>query len=148
MIGTGRNLLCWALALGVLSSGCRDVGDTRLAGEDAEPEPEAQLDPRVLASLPPGATPDMALLGRDLFVVGCAACHAPDGTGTALGPSLVHDDWIHTTREVDSIIQIVRGGVPSPREYPVPMPPREGEFNQEELQSLAAYVYALRGLGP
>lgn len=134
------------LAWGAGLAGC----DRAERGDDAPDsvarDTAAQLDPRILATLPPGATPDEALNGRDLFVVNCAACHGASGEGTALGPSLVDDEWIHTTRELEQIAALVRTGVAEPQNYPVPMPPRGAELNEAELRSLAAYVYALRGL--
>jgi mono/diheme cytochrome c family protein len=146
---TGRVMggIVWGLAALVVLAGCGDREGAQAPGEgEAAQDTAAQLDPRILAALPPGTTPDRALNGRELFLRNCAACHGGNGGGTDLGPSLVADAWVHTTREVEQIVAIVRTGVANPGEYPVPMPRREGELNDEELRSLAIYVYALRGL--
>jgi mono/diheme cytochrome c family protein len=128
----------------LLAPACRDEA---ASNDDAEAEPTlAEIDARIAAALPEGTTVQMARQGRDLFIVSCAACHDANGSGTALGPSLIDENWIHVTREMEPVMQVIRTGIPQPREYPVPMPPREGDFSDDQLRAVAAYVVALRGL--
>ena len=135
------------LALGVLA-GCRGEAASSEAAVEAKADARVEFDPALAQNLPEGTSTEDARRGRDLFIV-CATCHGLDAGGTQLGPSLRDGEWTHGSGTVEEIQQIVIQGVPDPEEYPVPMPPGGGgTFDQEELRSLAAYVYAVSRAGP
>jgi mono/diheme cytochrome c family protein len=94
------------------------------------------------AQLPPGVTAQMISQGQQLYGTVCVACHGAGGVGGPLGPALNDQNWIHITGEYEEILNITRTGVAQPREYPAPMPPMGGgNFNDEQLRAIAAYVY-------
>jgi mono/diheme cytochrome c family protein len=113
-----------------------------------EPAPPAgappALDPQIVGELPAGVTAQMAASGQQLYGTVCVACHGPAGAGTPLGPALNDQDWIHIGGEFQEIVEITRVGVARPLQYPAPMPPMGGgNYTQEQLQAIGAYVYAL-----
>lgn len=131
--------LCAAAA-----AGCDDEPEADPDSLEAAPTVES-FDPEIAARLPEGRTVEMASEGRELFVV-CATCHGLDAGGTQLAPSLRDGEWIHGSGEIGDIERIIREGVPEPEEFPIPMPPGGGgEFDQEQVQALAAFVYAISG---
>ena len=105
---------------------------------------DSALDPRILAALPPGVTAKMAKAGHLLYVAQCAACHGPGGTGTQLGPALNTAEHTHGEGTPEEIARVIEEGLPAVKPYSIPMPGRAGEFDAEQLKSLAGYVYALR----
>ena len=133
-------LAAGALAMSVFA-GC-----DRTAASGSEPDAEpmaAEIDSTLAANLPPGVTPELAETGRALFLP-CAVCHGLDGRGNQLGPSLRDTEWTHITGSIEEIERLVREGVPAPRDYPVPMAPMGGgDFDEQELRAVAAYVFAI-----
>ncbi len=113
-------------------------------GEMADPPPESTpVDPGVAGAMPAGTDLDMAREGQRLFAV-CAVCHGSDAAGTQLGPALTDTTWIHGSGTVEEIAAIIRSGIDDPEEYPIPMPVMgAGDFNEEQIRALSAYVYAL-----
>jgi len=131
------------------TAACRDGGDaaTRAAVAEGEGHVVEKLDPALARNLPQGATMDQAMEGQRLFEV-CAVCHGTDARGTQLGPSLRSGEWIHIQGETEQIAEIIRAGVPQPKQYPVPMPPGGGgAFDDGEVRALATYVYVLSRSG-
>ncbi|MDH5716547.1 MAG: c-type cytochrome [Spirochaetia bacterium] len=71
--------------------------------------------------------------GQKLFMMTCAACHKPDGTGM-IGPNLMDGEWLHGN--TDSVIyNLVLTGIPQEKlkqkKSPIggpssPMPPKGG----------------------
>lgn len=117
------------------------------ADDESRMEPAAQAPPpSAIApadSVPVGVTAEEVALGRDLFLP-CAVCHGLDGRGNALGPSLRDGEWIHGRGSLEEIEAVIRTGVPSPRDHPVPMVPMGGgDFDDAELRAVASYVYAI-----
>ena len=97
----------------------------------------------VLQNLPPGADREQLEIGLRAYAV-CSVCHGPEGHGTPLGPPLRNAEWIHIDGTPASIAQIIQGGVPTPREFPIPMPVMGGgRFEPDEFDALVAYVHAL-----
>ena len=134
------------LALGVLA-GCAGEEASTEAAAEAKSDAQVEFDPALAQNLPEGTSEEDARRGKDLFLV-CATCHGLDANGTQLGPSLRDGEWTHGSGTVEEIQQIVRTGIPEPEEYPIPMPPGGGgTFDEEELRSLAAYVYAVSRAG-
>lgn len=99
------------------------------------------------ASAPGCPDVDQALVdqGRLVFTGagGCAACHAADATGTQLGPNLTDRAWLDADGSYGSIAATVRSGVPSPRQYPAPMPAMGGaQLTTAQVCAVAGYVYS------
>lgn len=130
-------------AVVVIAGSCRqDASETSDAVEEVSDSIET-IDPVALETLPEGFDADKVELGRKSYVV-CSVCHGLDGHGTALGPSLRDTTWIDITGTAPEIAQVIRDGVANPREFPSPMPVMGGgEFGEEELDALVAYVQAL-----
>jgi mono/diheme cytochrome c family protein len=136
-----RWLAATVVAVSVLA-GCDRTDAASGSEPDAEPE-VAEFDSALAANLPPGVTPELAETGRVLFLP-CAVCHGLDGRGNQLGPSLRDTEWTHITGTLEEIERVIRDGVPAPRDYPVPMAPMGGgDFDDEELRAVAAYVFAI-----
>jgi mono/diheme cytochrome c family protein len=133
----------------VASGGCR--ADAASEEEPAAAEiasTAASIVPELPSNLPSGVNAEAAEEGRELYVV-CSVCHGLDAAGTQLGPSLRDNTWIHISGAPEEIIGIIRTGVDTPSEYPVPMPPMGGgAFDDRQLQSLVAYLNVLRGTSP
>ncbi len=118
---------------------------------EAAPEPAAEApaeeapayDP---ALLPEGVTTSMVEAGEALFLGSgiCYSCHTPEATGGPLAPDLTDDQWLNVDGEYASIVQLIKDGVPQPREHPGAMLPRAGmPLSDEEVEALAAYTYML-----
>jgi mono/diheme cytochrome c family protein len=100
------------------------------------------------ADLPEGVTAEMVQEGQRLYGTVCTACHGPGGAGTPAGPALNDQNWIHITGEFSEIENITRTGVMQPREYPGAMPPLGGgNFDDDQLRAISAYVYAISQAG-
>lgn len=100
--------------------------------------------PQLAAGAPAGVTQEMVDAGAQQFGTVCAACHGAGGVGTAAGPSLSDGGWLHISGSFEEIVQVIQSGVPNPIESPAPMPPLGGgNFNEEQVRQLAAYVFAL-----
>ena len=99
--------------------------------------------------VPSGATKDEVALGDRVFhgeAAGgtCTGCHGSDARGTPQGPSLVDGDWYFADGSFKSIAQTVAAGVPKPRNYPDPMPPKGGApLSDTDVNAVAAYVWAI-----
>jgi cbb3-type cytochrome c oxidase subunit III len=90
----------------------------------------------------------MVEAGAQSFGTVCSACHGPGGAGTAAAPKLADNTWLHISGSFDEIVQIIHSGVPNPMEAPAPMPPLGGgNFSDEQVRQIAAYVFALSHQG-
>jgi mono/diheme cytochrome c family protein len=126
------------------------AGLTACGGDSPQPattadQPAAPAQqPAMAVDLPDGVTQEMVAEGRQLYGTVCAACHGQGGVGGPLGPSLMDQDWIHIDGSYESIVQNIISGVPQPVQYPAPMPAMGGgNFTQDQVRSIAAYVYTL-----
>lgn len=100
--------------------------------------------PVLAEGAPAGVDQAMVESGAQLFGTVCGACHGPGGGGTAAGPMLTDQDWIHIGGSYDEIVAIIQSGVANPVEYPGAMPPLGGgNFTADQVRELAAYVFAL-----
>lgn len=96
------------------------------------------------ADMPPGVTQAMIEQGAQSFATVCSACHGPNGVGTPAAPPLQRHKWINISGSYDEIVRIINEGVPQPKEHAGAMPPKGGgNFNDEQVRAIAAYVYAL-----
>jgi mono/diheme cytochrome c family protein len=143
MIKRELNGLFAAAALFALSAcGGNDAGQT--ADQPATPAP-AQQQVGANVQLPEGVTVEMVQAGKTVFESKtCFTCHAMDGSGTALAPSLRDQDWLNSGGSFEEIVQIVRNGVPQPVQHPAAMPPMGGaQLTEDEIRQVSAYVYAI-----
>lgn len=86
--------------------------------------------------------------GRRLFTGRgiCSACHGAEGTGTQIAPDLTDDEWLHIDEPVttEAIAALIERGISEPLEHPGAMPPRGGgRLDDDDLEAVAAYVYAM-----
>lgn len=142
MSGAVQRWLPVGVGIAFLLTGCE--GTDAASGSAPETGPQAApIDSALAAALPAGVTPDMLEQGRQLFLP-CAVCHGLDGNGNQLGPSLRDSSWTHTSGSLEEIERVVRDGIPAGQDYPVPMPPMGGgDFDEEELRAVSAYVFAI-----
>jgi cytochrome c oxidase cbb3-type subunit 3 len=76
--------------------------------------------------------------GRQTYGKFCAPCHRVDGGGL-VGPNLTDNYWIHGSTYTDSV-KIIWDGVPAKG-----MITWKTVLKPEEIQSVASYIYTLRG---
>ena len=99
--------------------------------------------------IPSGATSDQVALGKKIFhgaVSGatCAGCHGADGVGTPVGTDLASGTWLWGDGSLQSITDIIKSGVPQPKQHPGAMPPLGGvPLTDGDLAAVAAYVWAI-----
>ncbi len=140
-----------ALVLVGALGACGDQGQRADAPAADRPAPAAgaapgtaATSPAAVGELPAGVTMEMVNQGQQLYGTLCVACHGAAGTGTQLAPSLNDNQWIDIDGSYESIVQVINTGVQQPKQYPGVMPPRGGgNFNEEQVRSIAAYVYTL-----
>ena len=138
----------WRWAVGIVLAttltACSDADGGKAGGKAGKGEEAVtKLDPALAAHLPPGATMEMAENGRTLFVT-CSVCHGQDAGGTQLGPSLRDSSWVNISGAPAEIEQVIRDGVPEPKELDIPMPAMGGgSFDDAQIRDLTAYVYAI-----
>ena len=152
-----RNKWMAVLALAVTAcGGGGDAGEGEDTGATENPAPAetpAQQPAQTTASgpAPEGATPEMVAQGQQIFTGKgmCQTCHGPTATGTPLAPNLTDQEWLNiASGEWNEIQTIVRNGVPTPKQHPSPMPPMGGaQLSDQEIQSVAAYVYSVSHQG-
>jgi glucose/arabinose dehydrogenase/mono/diheme cytochrome c family protein len=98
---------------------------------------------------PPGATLDEVALGGRIYhgQVGgapCEGCHGTNAKGTPLAPDLTSNKWLWGDGSLASITRIITDGVPNPKNYRSPMPPKGGaQLSPSEVSAVASYVWAL-----
>jgi hypothetical protein len=64
------------------------------------------------------------------------------------GPALNDTNWINIDGSFASIVAVIQNGVMQPVQYPGAMPPGGGgNFDAQQLEALAAYVFALSQQG-
>jgi len=122
------------------------------SGEPGPPEgihPDAGRASAGALPVPAGATKDEVALGERIFhgeAEGgtCTGCHGSDANGSPEGPSLTDGRWLVGDGSLKSITQIIADGIPKPRNYSVPMPPKGGApLSDADVAAVAAYVWAI-----
>jgi glucose/arabinose dehydrogenase/mono/diheme cytochrome c family protein len=99
--------------------------------------------------VPQGSTAEQVALGKKIFhgeVAGatCAGCHGADGIGTPVGADLSSGTWLWGDGSLQSITEIIKNGVPKPKQHPGAMPPFGGvSLSDSELAAVSAYVWAI-----
>jgi glucose/arabinose dehydrogenase/cytochrome c5 len=125
--------------------------DDTAAGTSVPPEgihPDAGVQTAALPT-PPGATRDQVSLGGRIFEgevasATCTGCHGSDAKGSALGPDLTSGKWLWGDGSLASIERTVTTGVPHPKKYGSPMPPKGGaELSPDQVKAVSAYLWAL-----
>ena len=76
----------------------------------------------------------------------CFTCHGAQARGIpGLGPDLTDDKWLHGDGGFAFLQQIVRSGVPKPKQAATIMPPMGGgKLSDDQLLALAAYIRSLK----
>jgi mono/diheme cytochrome c family protein len=94
---------------------------------------------------PPGGTREQVAAGARLYAAQtCTGCHGADAKGTPLGPDLTSGKVLWGDGSLASIRKIIDDGVPMPKQYRAPMPPKGGaQLTPAQVQDLAAYVWAV-----
>ena len=118
-----------------------DTAKPAVAGAPApRPAPKAGGTP------PAGATAADVTAGEAVFsgAGNCFTCHGAAGAGTGLAPALNDAAWLNISGDFASIQQVVNNGVPTPKQFPAPMPPKGGAaLTDAQVKQVAAYVYSL-----
>ena len=75
----------------------------------------------------------------------CYVCHGPAGKGVAgIGPNLTDKEWVNGDGSLAFIAKVILDGVPKPKKFPAPMPPKGGgALNDAQIRAAAAYVHSL-----
>jgi len=121
------------------------AGDLQAAEYDKEMKAGAALKSAAIGKFEasiPTLTPstDAAVLesGHQTYTKYCAPCHRFDGGGL-VGPNLTDNYWIHGSNYVDTV-KVIWDGVPAKG-----MITWKTVLKPDEIQSVASYIYTLRG---
>ena len=91
-----------------------------------------------LAALTPSTDAAVLEVGHQTYTKYCAPCHRADGGGL-VGPNLTDNYWIHGSNYVDTV-KVIWDGVPAKG-----MITWKAVLKPDEIQSVASYIYTLRG---
>ncbi len=80
--------------------------------------------------------------GKSIFISNCAACHAADGGGNAVGPNLTDQYWLHGG-SLQDVFKSIKYGWPSKG-----MKSWKDDFSPVQLAQLASFVRSLQGSAP
>lgn len=141
--------LCNAFALAyMLYYHVFNMGELQAAAYTKEEQAGEQLKSAALAkfesslgSLEPSREQAVLSDGNRVFTTYCAPCHRGDGGGL-VGPNLCDDYWIHGSSYQETL-KIIINGVPEKG-----MLTWRGVLKPNEIQSVASYIYTLRGSSP
>lgn len=133
---------------------CQPSGD-QAATQQQQPStqaPAAQPGAQAPAELPAGVTQEMYAQGQQIFTGQgiCYTCHGMNGEGSQLAPSLRDNEWLWIDPSKGDLQQqiadLVKTGVPQPKQYPAPMLPKGGsQITDDQVQAVAAYVASIAG---
>ena len=91
-----------------------------------------------IATLQPSKDTAVLENGRQTYVKFCAPCHRTDGGGL-VGPNLTDNYWIYGSQYTDTV-KVIWDGVPAKG-----MITWKTVLKPDEIQSVASYIYTLRG---
>jgi len=121
------------------------VGDLQAAEYDREMKAGAALKDAAmghfeanLSTLTPSTDAAVLQDGSQTYAKFCAPCHRADGGGL-VGPNLTDNYWIHGSNYVDTV-KVIWDGVPAKG-----MITWKTVLKPEQIQSVASYIYTLRG---
>ncbi len=78
--------------------------------------------------------------GEKLYNETCTSCHGKDGTGGELGPPVAAQNRRYLKRTDNEIFDTVKSGITGTQ-----MPPYSGQFTDDQLWRITAYIRGLRG---
>ena len=141
----------WApLVAGVALGACRTGGASASA---PAPATTASASGRAGRADSPGdarITPQLIARGDTIFHAStCTDCHGRRAKGSPHGPDLTSGHFVQTDGSYEAIVKVITTGVPVDSivdpTFPEPMPARGGTqpLSDEQIRSLAAYVYSL-----
>lgn len=78
--------------------------------------------------------------GEKLYNETCTACHGKDGTGGELGPPVAAQNRRYLRRTDPEIFDAIKTGIEGTQ-----MPPFGGQFNDDQIWRITAYIHGLRG---
>jgi mono/diheme cytochrome c family protein len=148
MVQSRRGGLFAAAAIVLLSACAGDAGEQAPpAADTSAPAPPTPAPAPVGANvdLPEGVTTEMVAQGQVIFnTMICFSCHGANGVGTPLGPPMTDTEWLNIDGSYESIMEVVRTGVPQPQEFAAPMLPMGGiQLTDDQIRQVSAYVYVL-----
>ena len=142
--------------------GFSSSGITPCPNAAARPEPVAAAaanppegtNPDAGLPVPEGATAAIVALGDRIYHgqeggATCTGCHGANATGSPLGPNLTGKKWLWSDGSLAGIEKVITDGVPQPKEFRSPMPPKGGaQLSKEQVSAVASYVWALSHRAP
>ena len=78
--------------------------------------------------------------GEKLYNETCTACHGKDGTGGELGPPVAAQNRRYLRRTDQEIFDTIKNGIVGTQ-----MPPYGGQFSDDNIWKVTAYIRGLRG---
>jgi glucose/arabinose dehydrogenase/mono/diheme cytochrome c family protein len=125
-----------------------------ISADDAKPPEGTHPDAGAVAEtaslpVPAGASRSMLALGDRIYhgqvgAATCTGCHGANASGTTLGPNLTDSEWLWGDGSYAAIAKTIAAGVPQPKQYRSPMPPKGGaELTPDQVSAVAAYIWGL-----
>lgn len=140
-----------ALTLTLALAACaQDAGEDETAANGGEQPAQTTpaSTPTATGTPPEGATAEDVAAGQQIFTStgNCYTCHGPDAKGTQLAPNLTDSEWLNIDGTFATIQQNVKTGVPTPKQFPAPMPAMGGAtLSDDQIRQVSAYVWSLGG---
>lgn len=85
----------------------------------------------------------LAATGKDAFDLNCAQCHGENGSGTELGPPLVHDIY-NPGHHGDEAFFLAAGRGVGQHHWPYGDMPAQPQVSGEEVAAIVQYVRELQ----
>jgi mono/diheme cytochrome c family protein len=151
-----RGIKLSAMLLTLALAACADAGendDAAATGGEQTTTSDATSTPaggatQTAGQPPQGATAEDVTAGQQIFSATgqCYTCHGPDAKGTALAPNLTDSEWINIDGTFAAIQNVVKTGVPQPKQHPAAMPAMGGaSLSDDQIRQVAAYVWSQGG---
>lgn len=84
-------------------------------------------------------TEEALATGKVLFLTHCEYCHGLQGQGTRKAPNLTDKRWIHGDGSFNSMVDIIKNGVPN-----TTMLNWSSRLREPDIKLITAYVRAMR----